>query len=81
LQQGSKTRTKYLKLAKELADELAAVRKPIENDDLISFVVSGLNPFFNTFVTVHSFTARDTEISFADFQFELLNHEMLLENQ
>jgi hypothetical protein len=57
------------------------VRKPIENDDLISFVVSGLNPLFNTFVTIYSFTAHDTEMSFADFQSELLNHEMLLENQ
>jgi hypothetical protein len=81
LQQGSKTCTKYLKLAKELADELAAVRKSVANDDLISFVVSGLNPLLNTFVTVHSFTARDTEMSFADFQSKLLNHEMLLENQ
>jgi hypothetical protein len=68
-------------LAKELVDELAAVRKPIEDDDLISFVVSGLNPLFNTFVTVHSFTALNTKMSFVDFQFELLNHEVLLENQ
>jgi hypothetical protein len=81
LQQGRKTCIEYLKLAKELADELAAVRKPVEDDDLISFVVSGLNSLFNTFVTVHSFTARNTEMSFANFQSELLNHEMLLENQ
>jgi hypothetical protein len=81
LQQGRKTCIEYLKLAKELADELAAVRKPVEHDDLISFVVSGLNSLFNTFVTVHSFTARNTEMSFANFQSELLNHEMLLENQ
>jgi hypothetical protein len=81
LQQGNKTCTEYLKMAKESADELAAVGKPVEDDDLISFVVSGLNPLFNTFVTVHSFTARDYEMSFADFQSELLNHEILLENQ
>jgi hypothetical protein len=68
-------------LAKELGDELTAVKKPVEDDDLISFVVSGLNPLFNTFVTVHSFIARTTEMTFADFQSELLNHEMLLENQ
>ena len=81
LQQGSKTCTKYMKLAKELVDELATMKKPVEDDDLISFVVSGLNPLFNTFVTVHFFTARTTEMTFADFQFELHNHEMLLENQ
>jgi hypothetical protein len=57
------------------------VKKPVEDDDLISFIVSGLNPLFNTFVIVHSFIARTTEMTFANFQFELLNHEMLLENQ
>jgi hypothetical protein len=57
------------------------VKKPVEDDDLISFVVSGLNPLFNTFVTVHSFTTCTTEMTFANFQLELLNHEMLLENQ
>jgi hypothetical protein len=81
LQQGNKTCTEYLKLAKELADELAAMKKPVEDDDFISFIVSGLNPLFNTFVTVHSFTACTTEMTFADFQYELFNHEMLLENQ
>jgi hypothetical protein len=81
LQQGNKTCTEYLKLAKELADELAVVKKPIEDDDLISFVVSSLNPLFNTFLIVHSFTACTTKMTFADFQSELLNHEMLLENQ
>lgn len=44
-------------------------------------MVGGLSPSFNTFVTVHSFTTQDKELSFADFQSELLNHEMLLENQ
>jgi hypothetical protein len=81
LQQGSKTCIEYMKLVKELVDELAAVKKPVEDINLISFVVSGLNPLFNTFVTVHSFTAHTTKMTFADFQSELLNHEMLLENQ
>jgi hypothetical protein len=81
LQQGSKTCTKYLNVAKQCADELFAVGKPVEDEDLISFVVSGQNPLFNTFVTIHSFVARDNEMSFADFQSELLSHEIMLENQ
>ena len=56
------------------------MKKLVEEDDLISFVVSDLNPLFNTFVTVHSFTARTTEMTFANFQSKLFNHEMLLEN-
>jgi len=32
-------------------------------------------------VTVHSFATQNQEMSFADFQSELLNHEMLMENQ
>lgn len=81
LQQGSKTCTEYLNMAKQWADQLSAAGKPVEDDDLISFVISGLNPLFNTFVTVHSFTTQDREMSFADFQSELLNHEMLLDGQ
>ena len=67
--------TRHVKLAKESADELAVVGSLVEDDDLISFVVSGLNPLFNTFVIVNSFAARDLQMSFADFQSEHLNHE------
>jgi len=81
LQQGTKTCTEYLNLAKQLADQLSAAGEPVEDDDLISYVLGGLSSSFNTFVTVHSFTTQDKELSFANFQSELLNHEMLLENQ
>jgi len=36
---------------------------------------------FHTFVTIHSFATRDHDMTFVDFQSELLNHEILLENQ
>jgi len=81
LQQGTKMCTEYLSLAKQLADQLSAAGKPVEDDDLISYVIGGLSPSFNTFVTVHSFTTQDREMTFSDFQSELLNHEMLLESQ
>jgi hypothetical protein len=81
LQQGNKSCTEYMNLAKQWADQLAAAGKPIDDDDLISFVVSGLNPIFHTFVTVHSYATRDHDMTLADFQSELLNNETLLENQ
>jgi hypothetical protein len=81
LQQGSKTCTEFLNLAKQLVDQLSTTGKAIEDDDLISYVIGCLNPSFNTFVTVHSFATQNQEMSFADFQSELLNHEMLMENQ
>jgi hypothetical protein len=81
LQQGTKTCIEYLNLAKQLADQLSAVGKPVEDDDLISYVIGGLSPSFNAFVIVHSFTTQDREMTFADYESELLNHEMLLENQ
>jgi hypothetical protein len=60
---------------------LAAEGKPVDDDDLISFITSGLNPAFNSFVTIFNFSSRNKDLSFADFQAELLIHEILLENQ
>jgi hypothetical protein len=60
---------------------LSAAGKPVADDDLISFVISGLNPIYNSFVTAFSFAVKDTEMSFTDFQSEILSHEILLESQ
>jgi len=79
LQQGNKTCIVYLSQAKSWADELSAVGKPVEDDDLISFVINGINPTYNSFVT--AFTLRDCETTSHDFQSELLSHEILLQNQ
>jgi hypothetical protein len=68
-------------MAKQWADQLAAAGKPMEEEDLISFIISGLNPAFNLFVTAFSFVIRNTNMTFANFQSELLSHEMMLENQ
>jgi hypothetical protein len=81
LQQGSKTCTEYLHDAKLLADQLAAVGKPVDEDDLISYIIGGLNASFNAFITTCSFTLDDSTMSFDDFQSKLLSHEMFLEQQ
>jgi len=79
LQQGNKTCTEYLNQAKPWADELSAVGKPVDDDDLILLIINGINPTFNSFVT--AFTLRDIETTFHDFQSELLGHEILLHDQ
>jgi hypothetical protein len=81
LKQGSKTCSEYLKNAKTWSYQLAAIGKPIDDEDLISYIINGLNPSFNAFVTVFSMTSKDKAPSFSDFQDELLSHEMLLSQQ
>jgi hypothetical protein len=78
LNQGTKTCSEYLQVAKTWSDQLAAVKKPVDEDDLISFVISGLNSTFQSFVTSYSFLTRDKELTFDEFQTELLNFEMMV---
>ena len=78
LHQGSLTCSNYIQSAKLYSDQLAAVGKPIPNDDLIFFFFNGLNLSFNTFVTTVSLLTREKQLTLDDFQEELINHEMLL---
>jgi hypothetical protein len=81
MRQESRSCTDYLQMAKSWADQFAAVGKPVEEDDLISLILSGLNPSFNVFITTFNLTTREAPLSYADFESELLNHEALLANQ
>jgi hypothetical protein len=67
--------------AKVLADQLNAAGNPIADEEIISSILNGLNPSFTHFITTCSFHTRANEISFEDFQDELLSHEMLLNQQ
>lgn len=78
LHQGSKTYAAYLQLAKSYADQLAAIGQPVPDKEFISYVMSGLNHSFNSFVTVIMISTRKNSMTFADFRDELLNHELLL---
>jgi hypothetical protein len=59
-----------------LADQLAIVGKPVDEDDLISYVISGLNASYGRFITSISVAARNNSMSFEDFQAELLSHKL-----
>jgi hypothetical protein len=65
----------------ECLDQLVTVGKPILDEDLVTYLINGLNPLFNNFITTISIMTRDKQLSFEDFQYELLNHEMLLNQQ
>jgi len=79
ISQGSKSCTDYLLIAKNLADQLAAIGKEVDDACLISYVIGGLNPSYHTFVTTFSYGNRDAVVPFEDFQTELLNCEQLFE--
>jgi hypothetical protein len=55
-----------------LANQLLVIGKPIDDDDLINFVMSGLNPTFNAFITTFTLLLSQDKPSFDDFQNELL---------
>jgi hypothetical protein len=61
-----------------LANQLAAIGKPLDEDDLISYIIGGLNTTYNPFITSYSFATRNTSLTFDEFQSELLNYETLL---
>jgi len=78
LTQGTKSCSEYLENAKHLADQLARAGKPVDDQDLISFLLSGLPFTYTPFVTSFNFASRDIDFTFEDFQAELLGHENLL---
>jgi hypothetical protein len=81
LSQGSKSCSDYMQTAKILADQLSAAGNPIPDEEIISAILNGLQASFTHFITTYSFHTRVSEISFEDFQDELLNHEMLINQQ
>ena len=76
--QGTKSCTKYLENAKNLTDQLATAGKPIDDQDLFSFLFDGLLSSYTPFVISFKFASREIDFTFEDFQAELLGYENLL---
>ena len=51
----------------------------MDDQDLISFLLSGLSSTYTPFVTSFNFASRDIDFTFEDFQAELLGYENLLD--
>ena len=81
LSQGPKSYADYLQSAKLLVDQLNATENPKPEEEIITSILYGLNSSFTHFITTYSFHTRANEISFEDFQDELLSHELTLNQQ
>ncbi|KAJ0082424.1 hypothetical protein Patl1_10400 [Pistacia atlantica] len=77
LQQGSMSCQSFLDEVKSLANELAAVGKPIADSHLIMFFLHGLNSSFHSFVTTYMLLAKEKSMPFSDFHAELLNYDLM----
>jgi hypothetical protein len=58
---------------------LVAAGKPVDDQDLISFLLGDLLSSYTPFVTTFNFASRETDYTFKDFQAELLGYENLLD--
>ena len=81
LKQGPKTCSEFLQTTKLYTNQLVVAGKMIEDDELISYIISGLNLSFNSFITSFSLATRERLLSFNVFRDELLNHKSLLNQQ
>ena len=70
--------TEYFQKFTKLVDTLAAIAKPLDEDDITSFLLGGLNSEYDSFVT--SVTTRVDPISIDDLYSHLLAHEARLEH-
>lgn len=79
--QGTRSCSEFMEEAKNLVDQLAIGGKATNDQDLISFLLGGLRPVFTPFITSFNFACRDKDLSFDDFQTELLSFETLIDAQ
>lgn len=71
-----KTITEYVQAIKACADQLAALGKPQEHEDLIDRVLAGLDESYQS--VIDSVNARDVPISFEELHEKLINKELVL---
>lgn len=62
MRQGSKSCNEFLRLAKTLSDQLAIVGKPDADDNLITYMINGLNSSYHAFVTSYSSVTRNASL-------------------
>ena len=77
LKKGSMTTAVYFSKMKALGDELAAAGKPVPDDEMVSFILSGLGIEYNPIVS--SVLNRTDEISLSDLYAQVTAYETRLE--
>jgi hypothetical protein len=82
-QKENKTAEVYFNHIKNLADEMAAAGKPLGEDDVISYILAGLNDeAYNGFVAaITALIKADKYVSLSDLYSQLLSYEARLEDQ
>ena len=75
---GDLSASAYYSKMKGIADEMAAVGKKIDDDDLISYILNGLDSDYNPFVS--SVSVKDS-LSLGDLYAQLFSYEARLQQQ
>ena len=80
MKKGDLSASAYYTKMKGLADEMAAAGKKLDDDDIIEYILSGLDAEYNPFVS--SMTIKDN-VSLSDLYAQLLSYEarLLQQNQ
>lgn len=71
--------TEYFAKMKALVDTMAVARRPLEEEEFVSYLLAGFDSDYNPPVT--SITTRSDVINVNDVYVHLLNFEMRLEQQ
>ena len=76
-QKGSMTTVAYFTKMKKLADDLASARKPLEDEELVSYLLVGLDIDYNPLVS--SIVTRSETISVSDLYSQMESYDNRLE--
>lgn len=76
-QKGNQTITEYVGKMRTLGDEMAAAGRPVEDDDLLTYILTGLDVEFNPVVT--SLLARKEPVTVSEAYSQLLAFETRME--
>lgn len=74
---GASTVVEYYAKMKTLADEMASVGRRLEDDEMVSYILTGLNDDFDAVVL--AVAARVEPISLGELYTQLISHEQRLE--
>jgi hypothetical protein len=78
-----KTAEVYFNQIKNLVDEMATAGKPLDNEDVISYVLAGLDdePYNGFVAAITALIKADKYISMSDLYAQLISYEARLESQ